>query len=51
MPRHFFKTMMSPYFQSEHYRNSPAGQIEQKVEKIVNFLPKKIKKRFGKKTK
>jgi len=38
MPRHFFKIMTNPYFQSEHYKNSPAGQIEQKVEKIVNFF-------------
>ena len=47
MPRHFFKTMMSPYFQSEHYKNSPGGKIEKKVENFIFSIPKKIKKRIG----
>ena len=32
MPRHFFKVMKSPYFQSEHYKNSEAGKLEVKIE-------------------
>jgi hypothetical protein len=36
MPRHFYKIMTNPYFQSEHYKNSPAGQIEQKINKKIN---------------
>ena len=47
MPRHFYKTMMNPYFQSEHYKKSAAGQIEQKINakinkflKILRFLKK-----------
>ena len=43
MPRdHFSKIMHNPYFQSKAYRESSAGQTEEKVEKfllkIKNFI-------------
>jgi hypothetical protein len=49
MPRHFYKTMMNPYFHSDHYKNSPTGQLEQKIEKKLFSLSKRLKKKFGKK--
>ena len=42
-PRHFSKTMQSPYFQSKYYREeTPAGQaetrIQERIEKIFYTL-------------
>lgn len=47
MPRnHFSKTMFSPYFQSEHYKETEAWKNE---EKIYNFFAKIKNKIFRKK--
>lgn len=45
MPRnHFAKTMFSPYFQSDHYKETPAGKQEEKIwqffVKIKNYFKK-----------
>lgn len=33
MPRHFSKTMFSPYFQSNHYKEeTDGGKLETKIE-------------------
>lgn len=38
-PRHFSKTMFSPYFQSEHYKNeSKEIAIQRKLEKTISGL-------------
>lgn len=43
MPRDYFaKWMRSPQFQQERYRQSPGGQFEIKVEKIIAKIIKKI---------
>jgi hypothetical protein len=39
--------MTNPYFQSDNYKDSPAGKFEKKVENKIN----KIKLFFGKKKK
>jgi hypothetical protein len=42
MPRHFSKTMFSPYFQTNHYKEETAGgKIESKIE---NWFKKFFKK-------
>ena len=40
MPRHFHKTMQSPHFQSEEYRNSSVGQCETKIENLFKKIIK-----------
>ena len=42
MPRHFHKTMQSPHFQSEEYKNSSVGQCEIKIENFFKKLMNKI---------
>jgi hypothetical protein len=38
-PKHFSKTMFSPYFQSEHYKNeSPEMIIQRKIEKKLKWF-------------
>ena len=51
MPRdHFAKTMFSPYFQSDHYKDTATGQKEeqfyQSLRKIKQFF--KLKKKSNK---
>lgn len=40
---HFKKVMFSPYFQSEHYKDTPGGKIEKKIEIFLNKILKKLK--------
>ena len=36
-PRHVYKQMISPYFQTEHYKNeSIEFKVQAKIEKIFN---------------
>lgn len=43
MPRnHFAKTMFSPYFQSDHYKETTAGKQEEKIEKFLKNILKRI---------
>ena len=46
MPRHFHKTMQSPHFQSEEYRNSSVGQCEIKIENFFKTILNKFKNLF-----
>lgn len=38
---HFFKTMTSPHFQGDHYKNSPARNMESKIESFFKKIFKK----------
>jgi len=44
---HFSQMFQSPYFQSEVYRNSPAGKREAKVAEIILSIKRRL--RFWKK--
>jgi hypothetical protein len=39
---HFSQMFQSPYFQSEAYRNTPAGRREAKIAKIILAIKNKI---------
>ena len=47
MPHEFSKTMFSPYFQSEHYKNESAElKIQHRVERFVNIPIKVLRSLF-----
>jgi hypothetical protein len=43
----FKQTMFSPYFQSDHYKDSKQGQIEQNIENKIKNKTNSVKNFFN----